>query len=103
MPWRLVLAASVMLVATVVLAGCGGDTETVRGRLVDVQSSGPLNLDSIEVIDDEGRHWTLDGSGIFGHLTPSHLRQHMVLGEQIEVTFHRDDDRLTIDRLSDYP
>ena len=85
------------------MAGCGGETERVLGRLIDVQSSGLLALDSIEIVDEEGRHWVLEGPGDFEHLTPSHLRQHMVLGEQVEVTFHRAGGRLVIDRLRDPP
>lgn len=94
-------------VALVVLLGaltaCAGGEERVHGLLVDVQSSGLLELDSIDLIDDEGNRWTLDGSGTFGDLTPSHLRQHMVLGERVEATFHREGDRLVMDRLVDYP
>jgi len=86
-----------------VIAGCAGDTETVIGRLIDVQSSGLLVLDSIEVIDEDGRQWKLESPGDLSHFTPSHLRQHMVLGEQLRVSFHRDGDALIIDRLSDYP
>lgn len=95
--------ATVVAMTIAVLAGCAGDTETVVGRLIDVQSSGLLVLDSIEVIDADGRQWKLEGPGDFGQFTPSHLRQHMVLGEQLQVSFHRDEDSLVIDRLSDYP
>ena len=98
-----VAVAAVVAVAIAVLAGCVGDTETVIGRLIDVQSSGLLDLESIEVIDEGGRQWKLEGSGEFGHFTPSHLRQHMVLGELLQVSFHRDGNILVIDRLSDYP
>ena len=86
-----------------VLAGCSGDTGTVIGRLTDVQSSGLLVLDSIEVIDEDGRFWKLESSGDLSHFTPSHLRQHMVLGEQLKVSFHRESDSLVIDSLTDYP
>lgn len=102
MKWRIAVAA-VGVAAALVLAGCGGDTERVLGRLINVQSSGLLALDSIEIVDEEGRHWVLEGPGDFGHLTPSHLRQHMVLGERVEVTFHRAGGRLVIDRLRDSP
>jgi hypothetical protein len=95
--------AVVAALAIAALAGCAGNTETVIGRLIDVQSSGLLDLESIEVIDEDGRQWKLEGSGVFGHLTPSHLRQHMLAGEQLQVSFHRDGDVLVIDRLSDYP
>ena len=106
MRWRITVALA-GVAAAMLLAACGGDTERVLGRLTDVQSSGLLVLDSIEIIDDDGRHWVLEGPGDFGHLTPSHLRQHMVLGERLEVTFHRvghrSGGRLVIDRLRDYP
>jgi predicted small secreted protein len=101
---RLPIAVAAASVAVaLVLAGCGPDTERVVGRLLDVKSSGVLTLESVEILDEQGRLWLLEGPGDFGHLTPSHLRGHMVLGEQVEVTFHRAGDRLVIDRLGDYP
>lgn len=94
-----------MVIATAVLpvvAGCDR-TETVHGLIVDVQSDGVLELRSMELIDDGGARWKFEGSGTFGHFTPSHLRQHMLSGERVEVAFRREAESLIIVGLYDYP
>ena len=99
--WVAVLMATA---ATVLLAGAGcAKTERVHGLIVDVQSDGVLELRSMELIDDGGARWKVEGSGTFGHFSPSHLRQHMLAGERMEVAFRRENGRLVIVGLDDYP
>ena len=98
------MAVLVVIAAAVlpVVAGCDR-TETVHGLIVDVQSDGVLELRSMELIDDGGARWKFEGSGTFGHFSPSHLRQHMLSGERVEVAFRREAGRLIIVGLYDYP
>ena len=98
------LVAVVAIAATVLLGGAGCvKTERVNGLIVDVQSEGVLELRSMELIDDDGTRWEFEGSGTFGHFSPSHLRQHMLAGERVEVAFRREAGRLIIVGLEDYP
>ena len=98
------MAALVAGAATVLLAGAGcARTETVHGLIVDVQSDGVLELRSMDLIDDGGARWKFEGSGTFGHFSPSHLRQHMLAGERVQVAFRREAGRLVIVGLDDYP
>ena len=92
-----------LIVILIALTTCGVQTERVHGMIVKVQSAGILDIELLELVDDHGRTWVLVGPGPFGHFTPSHLKQHMVLGEKIEATFYRQDGRLFIDKLADYP
>ncbi len=98
------LVAVVAIAATVLLGGAACvKTERVNGLIVDVQSEGVLELRSMELIDDDGTRWEFEGSGTFGHFSPSHLRQHMLAGERVEVAFRREAGRLIIVGLEDYP
>ena len=99
-----VSASPALLVAAVLalLASCG-DAESVRGRIVGVESDGVLAPRSIEVIDGAGRRWEFEVRDVFGHFTPSHLRQHMLSGERIEVFYSREGDLLVVRRLEDAP
>ena len=83
------------------LSACGGP-ESVRGQIVDVRSRGVLDLESVDLVDEAGARWTFEGSGVLGHFTPSHLRQHMVSGEMVEVAFLREEGRLIVVGLRDY-
>ena len=100
--WPIAAPALLIAAALVLLPGCG-NTESVSGRIAGVESDGVLSPRSIEVIDGDGRRWEFEVRDVFGHFTPSHLRQHMLSGERIEVFYSRDGDRLIVRRLEDAP
>ena len=79
-----------------------GDTETVRGLVRGLESTSPLELTSLTVVDESGLTWTFEARGRrFPALTPSHLREHMVLGQAVTVTFSRDEEGLVLEGLED--
>ena len=95
-------------------ADCGGDgkgeTEEaalrVRGLVTDVQARSLLELESLRVVDEQNNVWEFrpghQGVTGTGHdYTPSHLRQHMVQGVPIIVTYVRKDGVLTIVSISE--
>jgi hypothetical protein len=70
-------------------------THTVRGVLLDVESPNIQKVDSFTLRTDEGQelHFTTApnfNQGIAHLMTPGHMRQHMALGDPVEVTY-RDD------------
>ena len=98
----------------VTAAGCGGDgkgeTEEaalqVRGLVTDVQARSLLELESLQVVDGQNIVWEFrpgpQGVTGTGHdYTPSHLRQHMVQGVPIIVTYRERDGVLTIVSISE--
>ena len=76
--------------------------DTIHGLIRDVQVRSLLELESLTVEDEDGGLWVFEawGKRLTG-FTPSHLREHMVLGDQVTVTFHREDGILIVDDLSD--
>ena len=103
-----ILFAMSLIVAFGAIVACGPDDsttseqKTVRGQLTDVQAESFLDLNSITVAADDGRSYTLQGRGRqhTGFL-PSHLREHMVAGEAVTVTFHEEDGALVLDSIED--
>jgi hypothetical protein len=104
-----VLAFAASLALALALSACGGadapdgPAESVSGVVVDVQAESLLELSSLKVRDEAGVTWEFvrRGPGGVGELTPSHLRQHGVLGEPVTVTFRREGRLLVIDRITD--
>ena len=93
---------------------CGGDgkdeTEEailqVRGLVTDVQARSLLELESLQVVDEQNTVWDFRGAPQRvtdrGHdYSPSHLRQHMVQGVPIIVTYTEKDGVLTIVSISE--
>ncbi len=112
-PKALHLAALIALLLLLV-AGCGEasggprqspeaqQTGTVRGAIVDVSARSLLELDTLTVEDASKMRWTLEARGkVFQGFTPSHLREHMLLGLPVTVKYHREGDALVIDEISD--
>ena len=70
-------------------------TQTLRGVLVDVQSSSLQHLDSFTVRTDDGREWTFTPApdfnvGVSHPMTPGHMRQHMALADPVTITYRVD-------------
>ena len=92
------------------LIACGGDSssqapdqvESVRGLILGVNAKSLLELESLTLEDEGGTIWLFEGGGrTFPDFTPSHIREHMVTGQQILVTFERDGDMLTVVHVAD--
>ena len=86
------LALSLALALTLAL-GCGGSPPTaqpggqVRGFVVEVVGSSITDLDTLRVRDQAGDIWTFTGDDSNVGLSPSHLREHQLLGETVLVTY----------------
>ena len=79
-----------------------GSSETVRGLLQEVNAKSLFELDSFTLMDVGGVRWSFDAQGkSWGELTPSHLREHMVLGLPVTVRFHRENGVLIVDAIDD--
>ena len=103
-----------VLVVLLITAGCGSEVEEsggnptleVRGLVTDVEARSLLELELLRVTDEQNTEWEFrpgrDGVTGVGHdYTPSHLRQHMVQGVPIIVTYRENDGVLTIISISE--
>lgn len=104
--------ASIVAVALVFGAYCGGDAgETgvsegvFEGLITEVEVRTLLDLESIEVTDDTGTSLVFHAGGQrFVEFTPSHVREHMLQGLGVIVTYRRSDDgALYIVTIKDRP
>ncbi len=106
--WKVVLVLA-LPVAALGLMACGGDSssrtvevESVRGLILEVNARSLLELESLRLEDEDGTIWQFEGGGRpFPDFTPSHVREHMVTGQRISVTFERDGDVLTVIDVAD--
>lgn len=102
------------LAVLLITAGCGNDVEEsggapaleVRGLVTDVEAKSLLKLELLRVTDEQNTEWEFrpgrDGVTGAGHdYTPSHLRQHMVQGVPVIVTYREIDGVLTIISISE--
>ena len=102
-----------MLILMVMIAlslGCGGggaespsaDELTVRGRLTDMKAASLLEVESVTVETETGESFLPEAEKrIFSGFTPSHLREHMLQGNLVTVTFHQEDERLVLNDVLD--
>ena len=76
--------------------------ETVHGRITDVQIRSVTEVDSFSMADAAGETWSFTAEGPL-EFTPSHLREHMLTGEDVSVRFRRAGDVLIAVSVEDYP
>ena len=74
-------------------------TQTVRGVLLEVASSGLTQVDSFTLRTDDGRELTFVPAPNFNAdtthaMTPGHMRQHMALADPVAVTYREQDGKL---------
>ena len=98
-------ALAVGLLAGVALA-CGaedgpGTAASVSGVVLDMSAQSLVQIESLTLQDEAGAAWDFVGGGYKG-VSPSHLRQHMVQGLPISVSFHEEGGVLVIDEIGDF-
>ena len=96
-------------VVVVALSGCDrapegptGDHLSFTGTIHSFEAESLLELESITVASESGDvlEFFADGRR-FEEFTPAHVREHMVLGDPVEVTYRESGDRLIIVSLRD--
>jgi hypothetical protein len=74
-------------------------TQTVEGVLLDVEAPSIQKVDGFTLRTDNGEelHFTTApdfNQGVAHLMTPGHMRQHMALGDPVEVTYRSDNGSL---------
>ena len=90
---------------------CGSDSDQdaaqpatgeVSGLILDLDARSLLELESVTLEDENGATWIFEAQGKrLAGFTPSHLREHMLLGEPVTVAFHRENGVLVLDDVTD--
>ena len=77
---------SIVLLA-LMLASCNAeDRKSVRGHVVDVQARSLTEVQSLIIQDNNGTKWTFRTAGNI-EFTPSHIKEHMLLGQELSVYY----------------
>ena len=105
---KILILAMTTLLATWTVA-CGSDATPgtppeeqarVTGIVLDVAAGSLTQIDTLSVQDDTGAKWDFKAGGYRGWL-PSHVRDHMVQGAPIIVTYHEEAGVLLVDEIED--
>ena len=91
------------------LASCGEPSELndgqfvfhVSGSIIDFQSKSFTQVSRITIITSDGQEYDLNVNKGLGKFTPSHLRQHMTLGDLVQASFIEDDGMKWLEDIKD--
>ena len=105
------IASTILLVLTIATAAvCADDSDAQRppsvfsGLIVDLVPNWLLEFESIKVVDEAGTVMEFHSGGRrFSHFTPSHIREHMVLGQGVVVSYREDGGVFHIVEITDAP
>ena len=95
--------------------GCGGGppedgiapTLQVRGQIIEVVARNIAQVETLRIRDESGREFTFttdqagDQTGGFVGFTPSHLKEHQLLGQTVLVSYGERDGLLVIVKIED--
>ena len=107
-PYLGATATFLLILAAVLAGGCsqtapdskGSVVEEIVGLVTAVEARSFDEVESLTVEDSSGTSWVFEDVAAI-EFTPSHLRQHMTLGQPIKVTFRRAGGKLVIDGIGD--
>ena len=68
-------------------AGQAGPERQVRGLVVEVVNRSIVEVETLRIRDDAGTIWSFTGAEGFIGVTPSHLREHQLMGWSVLVTY----------------
>ena len=96
---------------TIAAAACADDSDeqtpqlsVFSGLILEFVPRSLLEFESIKVVDEAGTVMEFHSGGRrFSHFTPSHLREHMVLGHSVVVSYREDDGVFHIVEITDAP
>jgi hypothetical protein len=107
--FRVLARGVAALLVAVVLSSCGAPqspAQTVRGVLLDVQSSSISRVSTLRLRADDGRELDFTGSDELARDldgSPGHLRQHMARVDSVTVFYRETPKGLVADRVQDTP
>ena len=82
--------------------GPESQSKMFEGLITDLVARSLLEIDSIEVTDESGTSRRFHAAGRrFAEFTPSHMREHMFLGQKVVVTYRESEGILVIEALED--
>jgi hypothetical protein len=95
--------AGILVIAT----ACGNGDDTARGEgtsvtgmVVSVTPRSLTEFELLAIVDSDGTRWEFAG-GLFSGFTPSHLSEHMALGEPVTVFYTAEGGVLRALRIQD--
>lgn len=90
-----------LLAALLSLAACGGgEIRQVRGQVIEVSARDFAELETLRIRDAAGREYRFTTEGFVG-FTPSHVREHQLLGQSLLVTYEKRGEELVAVALAD--
>ena len=106
------IVSTILLVLTIATAAdCEDDSDdqttspsVFSGLILELVPMTLLEFESIKVVDELGAVMEFHSGGRrFSHFTPSHLREHMVLGHGVVVSYREDGGVFHIVEITDAP
>ena len=81
--------------------GCGdAGSQQVRGQVIEVVARNFTELESLRIRDKAGQEYVFTTEGFVG-FTPSHVKEHQLLGQSLLVSYIRRGDTLVAVSLAD--
>ncbi len=99
-------AIAVAVLGLMLSAGCGdyppqdAATQQVRGQVLEVVARNFTELASLRIRDAAGQEYAFTTEGFIG-FTPSHVKEHQLLGQSLLVTYVERGDTLVAVLLED--
>lgn len=108
-PGTLVQQAALLGMAAILVVACGGRSTTVqaepggqvRGMVLELVDRSITEVETLRVQDEAGKIWAFVGVEGFIGTSPSHVREHQLMGLSVLVTYVRKGDKLVATTVGD--
>ncbi len=97
---RISIVLFTLLFSVIAACSSGNEEKSVTGEITAVEARSIAEFESLTLVDEDGRVWEFVG-GAFAGFTPSHLREHMALGDPVKVWYVEVGDEMRVTRIED--
>ena len=84
----------------VLVVSCRGSEKTVTGQVTGVVERNLVEVELLRIRDRSNKIWEFTTTGDIG-MSPSHLKQHQLLGQGVLVVYKKIENRLVIFEILD--
>ena len=97
---------TILVIALLIFTSCTQSDDTqnekiIEGYVTNVSAANLLNVDWFEIETKSGKVMRFEVTGSLGSFTPSHMRQHMLIGDPISITYYEKGEKFNASLVED--
>ena len=97
---------TIFVIALLIFTSCtqsdqAQNEKIIEGYVTNVSAANLLTVDWFEIETNSGELMRFEVKGSIGSFTPSHMRQHMLIGDPVVITYYENGEKFNASMVED--